>query len=152
MGSSIDQYLTKGDLDKTGAAAAAKSGSSPQPAAKPAPAKGAAPASGGRDLKGAFDLLQKAQLLTENDLVTANNVRKKHGGDLIQILEAAGKCNAKTVDAACTSLPLIREGLMKIEQVIMALNYCERMRVTFDDALDEMGWQNPRKIRTDLPL
>ncbi|MBU6450644.1 MAG: hypothetical protein KGS72_02620 [Cyanobacteria bacterium REEB67] len=153
MGSSIDQYLTKGDLDKTSAAARAKSDPQPaksQPAA--APAGGGAAKPGGRDLKGAFDLLQKAQLLTENDLVTADNVRKKHGGDLIKILEAAGKCNGKTVDAACTSLPLIREGLMKIEQVIMALNYCERMRVTFDEALDEMGWQNPRKIRTDLPL
>jgi len=153
MGSSIDQYLTKGDLDRTAAAA---SSAKPKPAAqqpvKPGGAAGGAPAGGGRDLKGAFDLLQKAQLLTENDLTTANNVRKKHGGDIIQILEAAGKCNGKTVDAACTSLPLIREGLMKIEQVIMALNYCERMRVTFDEALDEMGWQNPRKIRTDLPL
>ena len=120
MGSSIDQYLTKGDLDKTSAAAKAKAASQP---AKPAgnnaaasggnnapakaggaPGQSAAPAGGGRDLKGAFDLLQKAQLLTENDLVTANNVRKKHGGDLIKILEAAGKCNSKTVDAACTSL------------------------------------------------
>jgi hypothetical protein len=152
MGSSIDQYLTKGDLDRTTQAAKAKTAAA-APAAKPQQAAAAGGgAGGGRDLKGAFDLLQKAQLLTENDLVTANNVRKKHGGDLIKILEAAGKCNGKTVDAACTSLPLIREGLMKIEQVIMALNYCERMRVTFDEALDEMGWQNPRKIRTDLPL
>jgi hypothetical protein len=153
MGASIDQYLTKGDLDRSkGAGAASASKPAAQPSAKAPQGKGGTPTGGGRDLKGAFDLLQKAQLLTENDLVTANNVRKKHGGDLIQILEAAGKCNAKTVDAACTSLPLIREGLMKIEQVIMALNYCERMRVSFDDALDEMGWQNPRKIRTDLPL
>jgi len=145
MGSSIDQYLTKGDFDK--GLSAAKVAPAAQPAAKPA-----APQGQGRDLKGAFDILQKAQLLTESDLTTAMNVRKKHGGDIVQILEAAGKVNSKTVDAALTSLPLIREGLMKIEQVIMALNYCERMRVSFDDALEEMGWQNPRKLRTDLPL
>jgi hypothetical protein len=145
MGGSIDQYLTKGDFEK---------GFGPKEEVKASPPKPATPAAtgGGRDLKGAFDLLQKAQLLTESDLTTATNVRKKHGGDLIQILEAAGKVNSKTVDAAVTSLPLIREGLMRIDQVIMALNYCERMRVSFDDALDEMGWQNPRKLRTDLPL
>jgi len=129
-----------------------KPDATPAPAPQPARAQTQSQTQGGRDLKGAFDLLQKAQLLTESDITTANNVRKKHGGDLIQILEAAGKCNRKTVDAALLSLPLIREGLMRIDQVIMALNYCERMRVTFDDALDEMGWPNPRKLRTDLPL
>lgn len=154
MGSSIDQYLTKGDFDKSAGAAAYAAAPKPAaPASKPAQSQGQGQAPGqGRDLKGAFDILQKAQLLTESDLTTAMNVRKKHGGDIVQILEAAGKVNSKTVDAAVTSLPLIREGLMKIEQVIMALNYCERMRVSFDDALEEMGWQNPRKLRTDLPL
>ncbi len=156
MGSSIDQYLTKGDFDKgANSISGSSGGGGNKPAPTPAPSgnKPAAPAQGqGRDLKGAFDILQKAQLLTESDLTTAMNVRKKHGGDIVQILEAAGKVNSKTVDAALTSLPLIREGLMKIEQVIMALNYCERMRVSFDDALEEMGWQNPRKLRTDLPL
>ena len=155
MGSSIDQYLTKGDFDKSAGAAAYAAAPKPAaPASKPAQSgQGQAQPQGqGRDLKGAFDILQKAQLLTESDLTTAMNVRKKHGGEIVQILEAAGKVNSKTVDAAVTSLPLIREGLMKIEQVIMALNYCERMRVSFDDALEEMGWQNPRKLRTDLPL
>ncbi|MDP3510033.1 MAG: hypothetical protein Q8T09_18830 [Candidatus Melainabacteria bacterium] len=155
MGSSIDQYLTKGDFDKSAGAAAYAAAPKPAaPASKPIPqsGQGQGQPGQGRDLKGAFDILQKAQLLTESDLTTAMNVRKKHGGDIVQILEAAGKVNSKTVDAAVTSLPLIREGLMKIEQVIMALNYCERMRVSFDDALEEMGWQNPRKLRTDLPL
>lgn len=158
MGGSIDQYLTKGDLEKTpGNSLSQPRATAPKPTPPPAPAQGQGQAQAqsqgqGRDLKGAFDLLQKAQLLTENDVTTAVNVRKKHGGDLVQILEAAGKVHKNTVDAALVSLPLIREGLMKIEQVIMALNYCERMRVGFDEALDEMGWPNPRKLRTDLPL
>ena len=158
MGGSIDQYLTKGDLEKpAGLAQATKqavSSSSASSSTSSSSSASSAPAQAGgqKDLKGAFDLLQKAQILTENDLTTALNVRKKHGGDVVQILEAAGKVHRKTIDAALMSLPLIREGLMKIEQVIMALNYCERMRVGFDEALDEMGWQNPRKLRTDLPL
>lgn len=97
-------------------------------------------------------MLQKAGILTESDVKDALDVRQTIGGDLVSILESAGKLNKKTVDAAFVCLPLIREGLMKTEQCIIALNYCSRMRVGFDEALDEMGWQNPRKLRTDLPL
>ena len=127
----------------------------PQPAggAVQAGAKGAeGPGGAKRNLKPAFDLLQKAGILTESDVKDALDVRQKIGGDLVSILESAGKLNKKTVDAAFVCLPLIREGLMKTEQCIIALNYCSRMRVGFDEALDEMGWQNPRKLRTDLPL
>ena len=129
MGGSIDQYLTKGDLDRSAQLGARPAPTQPQQQAKPAQAPQGAQT---KDLKGAFDLLQKAQLLTENDLTTAINVRKKHGGDVVQILEAAGKVHKNTVEAALTSLPLSREGLKKIEQVSMALNYCDRMRVIFD--------------------
>jgi hypothetical protein len=34
---------------------------------------------------------------------------------------------------------------MKVEQCIIALNYCSRSRVGFDAALEELGWPNPRK-------
>jgi hypothetical protein len=104
------------------------------------------------ELKPAFDLLQKAGILTESDLNVALGVRQKHGGDLVQILEAAKKLDRKTLDAAICCQPLIREGLMKLEQCIIALNYCSRSRVDFDTALDEMDWPNPRKLRKDLPL
>ncbi len=131
-----------------GAGAPASSGSGPAQAAK----SGEGPGGAKRNLKPAFDLLQKAGILTESDVKDALDVRQTIGGDLVSILESAGKLNKKTVDAAFVCLPLIREGLMKTEQCIIALNYCSRMRVGFDEALDEMGWQNPRKLRTDLPL
>ncbi|MDX2104756.1 MAG: hypothetical protein SFY67_00005 [Candidatus Melainabacteria bacterium] len=135
--------------NKAGAPASAQAaGQAPAGAAKGAEGPGGAK----RNLKPAFDLLQKAGILTESDVKDALDVRQKIGGDLVSILESAGKLNKKTVDAAFVCLPLIREGLMKTEQCIIALNYCSRMRVGFDEALDEMGWQNPRKLRTDLPL
>jgi len=104
----------------------------------------------GNELKPAFDLLQKAGIITENDLNVAMGVRQKHGGDLIQILDAAKKLDRKTLDAAIISLIMIREGLMKLEQCIIALNYCSRSRVDFDTALEELDWPNPRKLRKDL--
>lgn len=173
LGANIEQYLAPSDTTPsytppggtsvtpkgTPTQGGAKPGQPGAPGAKPAQpgaAPGAKPGQPGakpvRDLKGAFDLLIKAGILTESDITTAQNVRNKHGGDIVQILQAASKVDTKTVDAAVICLPLIREGLMKQEQCIIALNYCSRMRVAFDDALEEMGWQNPRKLRSDLPL
>lgn len=138
MGRNIDQYLTDADLTSAGKQARQSgpgSGTLPQ---SPQQAQVA-------DTKAAFDLLQKAGLLNEADLKTASQVRAKHGGDMVQILQSAGKLDRTTYDAATICLPLIREGLMKVEQCIIALNYCNRSRVGFDAALDELGWPNPRK-------
>jgi hypothetical protein len=155
MGGNIDQYLTPddtiGEKRRPSSDKVKKPSAAPSSAGAPAGAP-AAGTDGKRNLKPAFDLLQKAGILSEDDIQDALAVRKKHGGDLVGILEAAGKVNRKTVDAAFVCLPLIREGLLKMEQCIIALNYCSRMRVGFDEALDEMGWQNPRKLRSDLPL
>ncbi|MFX8879627.1 hypothetical protein ABTM72_20100, partial [Acinetobacter baumannii] len=70
---------------------------------------------------------------------------KKHGGDIVQMLTAAGKIDATTYKAAELCVPLIAENKMKVEQCIIALGYCSRSRVDFDSALEEMGWENPRK-------
>ncbi len=157
MGGNIDQYLTPEDTSLeppslTGAPTVPKKPAPGQAGKAAAPAAAGGPAGAKRNLKPAFDLLQTAGILSAEDIRVALEVRKSHGGDLVGILEAASKVSRKTVDAAFVCLPLIREGLLKVEQCIIALNYCSRMRVGFDDALDEMGWQNPRKMRPDLSL
>jgi hypothetical protein len=92
----------------------------------------------------AYKLLLKAGLLQESDIKMADQVKAKHGGDLKSILLAAGKVDSKTIDAAVTCTELERSGKMKVEKCIIALNYCSRSRVTLDEALDELGWENPR--------
>lgn len=104
----------------------------------------------GAQAKAAIDLLIKAGLVTEKDMAAAADVRQKVGGDIVQLLQSAGKLDKVTFDAAVVCLPLIREGLMRLEQCIIALGYCNRSRVDFDTALEEMGWQNPRVLRKDL--
>ena len=155
MGADIDQHLTPEDLIRKPRKKAPEASQAAPSKNIPAGKETAAVDPNKkpkRNLKPAFDLLEKAGILSSDDVKDALAVRKKHGGDLVGILEAANKLNRKTVDAAFICLPLIREGLMKSEQCIIALNYCSRMRVGFDEALDEMGWQNPRKLRSDLPL
>jgi len=136
MGGSIDQYINKGDF--TGGSESRSSSSS---SSKPSGSSSANVA----EQRSVFDLLQKAGLLKEDDLKSASQVRSKHGGDMVAILQAAGKMDAGTYKAATTCIPLIRDNKMKVEQCIIALNYCSRSRVDFDTALEEMGWPNPLK-------
>lgn len=105
---------------------------------------------GGALTKAALDLLVKAKVLNEADIKAALAARAKVGGDVPSLLTAAGKLEKKTYQAAVICLPMIREGFMKLEQCVIALNYCAKSKVDFDTALDEMGWQNPRKLRKDL--
>lgn len=112
---------------------------------------GGAPQGGGASgqamvsVKDALDLLVRSGVLTDNDIQTANEVRKKHGGDISKILGAANKLDDKTFEAAVICVPMLRDGVMKIEQISIALQYCSRMRTSFDDACTELNWPNPRK-------
>jgi hypothetical protein len=154
MGASIDDYLSPTDF-KSGKVATSK----PKPTSQATGSGGGAPAAsayGGakgqpvdpekqREMHATFDLLQKAALLSENDLKSAQAVRSKHGGDMVNILKSAGKLEMKTYDAALICIRLIHVGKMKVEQCIIALNYCSRSRVGFDEAMEELNWPNPRK-------
>ena len=93
----------------------------------------------------ALELLEKAGLLSKDDITTAKNVSRKHGGDLVSILESAQKLDNKTMESALICTVLLSKDLMKLEQCVIALNYCSRSRVGFDEALDELNWENPRK-------
>jgi hypothetical protein len=91
----------------------------------------------------AIDLCKKAGLLQEQDFLAAVSVKKKHGGEVSKILAAAGKLDSNTFQAAVTCNNLMELGRLKMEQAIIALHYCQRSRVSFNDAVDEMGWEKP---------
>ncbi len=88
-------------------------------------------------------LLVKSGLVSDFDMDAALKVRSRHGGDIAEILVAAGKLDKKTIDAAKTSQGLIDEGRLDVGKAIIALNYCERSRVGFDEAVEDMGWEKP---------
>lgn len=148
-GGSIGEFVNQPELEaeQPDEKRRAKIGEIPEVSKLPiTPPKSAAEA------RGAFDLLKKSGILTDADIKAASEVRRKHGGDIIQILQSAGKLDKYTFESAVACLPLIELGLMKMEQVCIAVQYCCRMRVEFDTALEELGWQNPRRLRSDLNL
>ena len=90
-----------------------------------------------------LELLNKAKLIQDQDLQTATTVRKKHGGEVWKILVAAGKLDNITYEAATTCQTLMDEDRLKVEQAIIALHFCQRSRVSFDEAIVELGWEKP---------
>ena len=53
-------------------------------------------------------------------------------GRLYGITEGMAKCNE-----------LMEQGRLKMEQAMIGLHYCQRSRATFDDAVEELGWEKP---------
>jgi hypothetical protein len=91
----------------------------------------------------AVQLLVTAKLIENQDLAAALKVQEKSGGYLLKILEAASRIDEVLSAAALRAQSLIDQKKMKEEQVIIVLYYVQRSRVSFDDAIEEMGWDKP---------
>ena len=91
----------------------------------------------------AIDLIKKAGLLQEQDFQAAVKVKVKHGGEVSKILAAAGKLDTNTYEAALKCNELMEQGRLKMEQAMIGLHYCQRSRATFDDAVEDLGWEKP---------
>ncbi len=132
-GGSIEDYMEPSELSSTSKQDKGKKDSKKAAAQEP------------KELPNALKLLIKSGVLADGDLKMANDVQSKHGGVLSDILQAAGKVDKNTMEAALNCASLEKDGLLKLEQCIIALNYCMRSRVTLDEAIEELNWENPRK-------
>ncbi len=101
------------------------------------------PKTDGPELDKALALLVRVGLLPEQDLQVARNLQAKHGGALMNILTTAGKIDARTLESSLTVQSLLDAKRLKDEQAAIALHYCHRSRVTFDEAIEELGWPKP---------
>lgn len=91
------------------------------------------------EIRKALELVRKAGLISDQDYEAAVKVRAKHGGELSRILIAAGKLDELTVEAAAVGQRFIEAGKLRVDQGIMTLHYCQRMRVGFEDAMHELN-------------
>ncbi len=88
-----------------------------------------------------IDLLIEAGLINKEDKKTVQDVQTKFGGKTGEILVSAHKLSQIAYDAAVECERLICQNKIKLEESIIALNYCERSRVTLPDAIQELGFQ-----------
>ncbi len=92
------------------------------------------------EVERAINLLRFAGMLQPQDIQAAEAIQRKHGGELMKILVTAGKLDELTMEAAIRCQYLVHQQKVKTEQAVIALHYCQRSRVTFDDAVEELGW------------
>lgn len=85
-------------------------------------------------------LLIKAGIINDQDVIRAKNIRQKHGGKVSKILIATGKIEPKTFEAAAECDALLSADKIKVEKAMIALHYCQRSRVSFKEAVKELGW------------
>jgi hypothetical protein len=87
------------------------------------------------------DLLVEAGLINQEDKKTAQDVQIKFGGKIGEILVSAHKLSEITYKAAFECDQLVNQNKIKVEESIIALNYCERSRVNLTEAMQELGFQ-----------
>lgn len=96
------------------------------------------------DQKGDEDaliILKVAGLLSDFDIESARKVSVKHSSSVLKILKTSGKLDDFTVDASVKLARLVDQNKFKPDQAVIALHFCQRSRVSLDDALKELGWK-----------
>jgi hypothetical protein len=91
----------------------------------------------------AINLLRYAGMLEPQDMEAAADIRAKHGGDLLNILVSAGKLDEVTLEAAIQCQYFVNQNRLKVEQSVILLHFCQRSRITLDEAIEELGFEKP---------
>lgn len=86
-------------------------------------------------------LLLHAGIIDNNAYAEASNLEDSSTASTSQYLVKSGYLDNKTLHAAVKCQGLIERGTLKLEKAVIALNYCQRMRVGLEEALEELGWK-----------
>jgi hypothetical protein len=86
-------------------------------------------------------LLKQAGLITDAELQKAVGLDERGRSELGNYLVSSGIIDGKTLHSAVELQGLLERGGMKVEKAIIALHYCQRSRISLDEALEELGWK-----------
>lgn len=92
------------------------------------------------------ELLELTENITKEELDRAIEESVQNSSLVGKILLNAGVIDEATLYAALRCEFLLSEEILTIEQAILALLYSQSRKVSFDDALDELGWTVPTKM------
>lgn len=90
-------------------------------------------------------LLKQAGLITDAELEKAISLDERGRRELGNYLVENGIIDRKTLHSAVLLQGFIERDVMKVEKAIIALHYCQRSRISLEEALEELGW----KIKVD---
>jgi hypothetical protein len=90
------------------------------------------------------DLLKLSGVLTEEDVAEAFRRSIQNPQIFGRIMVMSGLMDESGMDVALKCHNFIRQGMLREDQAIIALNYCLRMHCSLDQAAQDLGWTNPR--------
>lgn len=95
------------------------------------------------------EILKAAGVVTDDDINRAIELSIKNSALVGKMLLVSGTIDEGMLHAALRCQFLLREGFLKMEQAVVALNHCQKHNVVFDEALQQLGWTVRTKLRQD---
>lgn len=86
-------------------------------------------------------LLAQAGLITEAEVHKAVALDERGRSELGNYLVASGIIDGKTLHSAVQLQGMLERDVIKLEKAIIALHYCQRSRISLEEALEELGWK-----------
>lgn len=93
------------------------------------------------------ELLKMCGFVTDKEVQEATERALQNPKITTQLFLSAGILDEAILNAAMRCHFLLDKKALQIDQAIIALNYCQRSRISFDDTLEEFGWQPPPELR-----
>lgn len=95
------------------------------------------------------EILKAAGVITDDDIRRAVELSSRNSALIGKMLLVTGMIDESMLHASLRCQFLLREGFLNMEQAIVALSHCQRNRVSFDDALQELGWTVNTRMNYD---
>jgi hypothetical protein len=86
------------------------------------------------------DLLKMSGIVTEDDVQDAFRQTLQNSALMCKLLSVTGCVDDDTLNAALRCQSLLKQGALQQDQAIVALNYCQKMHCSLEDALAVLGW------------
>ncbi len=95
-------------------------------------------------------LLRQAGLISDSEFHKASLLDDAKRSELGQQFVSNGVIDNKTLHSAVQCQSLIERQILKVEKAIIALHYCQRMRISLEEALEELGWTTEKQATLNL--
>ncbi len=89
------------------------------------------------------ELLKVTGLVSETDISEAIKLSNKYPSLIGKMLVVSGAIDEATLIASLRCQYLLKYGYISLEDAVRCLQYCKKNRVSFDDALEELGVRKP---------
>lgn len=89
------------------------------------------------------ELLKMTGLVNDSDIHEAIELSNKYPSLIGKMLVVSGAIDEATLIASLRCQYLLKHGYLNIEDAVQALQYVKTNKVSFDDALDELGIRKP---------